>query len=179
MNLTLFIFVAPRSFRLTHRQDTMMGVSSGLMTSTNTAEEPEALWPGECKPGLYLGLMCKFAHILRHLIACEVRDTSVAPCKQPPMFEYGTSWLSNEAQLRSRELYFDVVTNKTLKKDQPAAIAQLEEAISLNPNVGEFYVLLGQIWVTRGEWKKAEAAAARGVTLLCEWTSVWDKRMSW
>lgn len=173
-------FVQLHSDQFYHWQDLMMGVSHGLMTSTNGApEEPEAIWPGDCRPGLYLNLMAKFSHILRHLIALEIRDTGVAPCKQPPVFEYGTTWITNEEQLRSRDLYFDVVTNKTTKQFHDQALKQLDEAISLNPNVGEFFVVKAQILISRGLWKEAEEAAVRGVRLLCDWTTVWDKRMSW
>ncbi|KAI9027978.1 hypothetical protein DFJ74DRAFT_514778 [Hyaloraphidium curvatum] len=159
-------------------QDTMAGRQLG-MSSPKGAEDPNALWPGDCRPGLYMNLVCRMAHVLRHLVACEVRDTGLAPCKLPPVFNYCTEWLSEEAQLRSRDLYWDAVTINGTGKRSDEAAALLREAAALNPHVGEFRILLGQLHAGKGEWKQAEEEAARGVKLMCDWTTAWDKRMTW
>lgn len=156
-----------------------MGSDPSLATKSKRQEEPEALWPGDCRPGLYLHLLCKFSHILRHLIALEVRDGRGEPCAQPSIFDYGRAWLGKDEQLASRELYWEVISGLTLKKDQDVAIAKLQECIRINPFIGEPHILLAQILISRSQFEEAERHAAEGVKLLCEWTTVWDKRMSW
>jgi len=52
-------------------------------------------------------------------------------------------------------------------------------SIEKNPFVGEPHVLLGQVYLNKGMFEEAEREAERGLTLMLEWGSPWDKRMSW
>ena len=60
-----------------------------------------------------------------------------------------------------------------------AQLAQLQEASRLNPFVGEPHLVRAQILLTHGEWDEASAAATKGVGILADWATSWDKRMPW
>ncbi|KAK4841244.1 hypothetical protein QYF36_001319 [Acer negundo] len=51
----------------------------------------------------------------------------------------------------------------------------LSSPIEKNPSVGERLVVLGQVYLTKGRFEEAE----KGIRLILEWGSPWDKRMSW
>ena len=48
-------------------------------------------------------------------------------------------------------------------------------SIEKNPFVGEPHVVLGQVYLNKGRFEEAE----RGLNLMLEWGSPWDKRMTW
>jgi hypothetical protein len=55
----------------------------------------------------------------------------------------------------------------------------LEKATSLNPWMPEPYLLLAQLGLIAGDYGMAEKNATRGLRLLVDWGTSWDKRVSW
>jgi len=154
--------------------------AKGAATST-VGHEPAALWPGACRPGLWV------SHVGR--LACAVAslppsvDLGGAPL--PPVFQNcsDSNWLTPENELRARDLYVSV-TNQALGGPSPSnaradATAKLREAHRLNPHVGEPLTVLAQCLLADGDFEGGEAAAASALELHCAWGTSWDKRMRW
>ena len=55
----------------------------------------------------------------------------------------------------------------------------LKGCIEKNPFVGEPHVLLSQVYLSKGRYEEGEKEAERGLILLLEWGSSWDKRHPW
>lgn len=66
-----------------------------------------------------------------------------------------------------RDLYWDVVMNKTHPKDAVDAAAALEKASMFNPHVAEPHVLLAQLLMQRGSYEAALAHACKALEVGC------------
>ncbi|KAG2498198.1 hypothetical protein HYH03_003952 [Edaphochlamys debaryana] len=135
-----------------------------------------SLWPGACRPGLWHSALSRMGALLRH--ACV--DGQGRPLvRLPPVFEGCTQVLTEADQLAARDAYWEAVTQHTEVTQHDEALRLLRTAVWHNPHVAEPHVLLAQIHCQRGQWAEASRHAARGVALLCEWGTAWDKRMPW
>ncbi|XP_062220829.1 uncharacterized protein LOC133920159 [Phragmites australis] len=154
-----------------------------------------ALWPGTGKPGLWVSAMSRLA-ALYNLIARDEQldklllesagsnkegegegdDMVVGELVIPPVFEGCTQVLDPEEQKAARDLYWEAICSGST---QGGVEALLRESIGKNPFVGEPQLVLAQVLLNTGRYEEAAAAAERGVRLLLEWGSSWDKRMSW
>ncbi|KAJ6989672.1 hypothetical protein NC653_018228 [Populus alba x Populus x berolinensis] len=95
-----------------------------------------------------------------------------------PVFENCTQVLDAREQIVARDLYWEAVCDTSkggLERSEELLLSSIEK----NPFVGEPHVVLCQFYLTKGRFEEAEREAERGVTLLLEWGSPWDKRMSW
>ncbi|KAJ1272799.1 hypothetical protein BS78_06G229300 [Paspalum vaginatum] len=152
-----------------------------------------ALWPGTGKTGLWVSAMSRLA-ALYCLIARDEQldgllntskdhgddDTIVGELVIPPVFERCTRVLDPEEQKAARDLYWEAICSSVRDdSDMKAVEALLRESIAKNPFVGEPQLVLAQVLLNAGRYEEAAAAAGRGVRLLLEWGSSWDKRMSW
>lgn len=61
----------------------------------------------------------------------------------------------------------------------PMVIETLHEVSRLNPHIAEPYIVRAQLHLVMGDVVAGGEAAETGLKLLCEWGTVWDKRMSW
>lgn len=89
----------------------------------------------------------------------------------PPVFENCKRVLDAGEQIVARDLYWEAVCDMSKKNPEELLLRSIEK----NPFVGEPHVVLGQVYLTKGMFEEAE----RGLTLMLEWGSSWDKRMSW
>lgn len=131
---------------------------------------PHALWPGESRPGLWMGLDTKLG----------LRAAACGATPLPPVFAGCTATLERDAENEARDLYWQVVSDPALQDDDPAhAEGLLRRAGELNPFVAEPHVLRAQLCVTQRRWDEAAAAAAQALALQAQWATAWDKRLAW
>ncbi|RLN07100.1 uncharacterized protein C2845_PM11G21070 [Panicum miliaceum] len=187
----LLMTVADFSDQYTDYQDDLFGNEDGRLEFGG--DNWGALWPGTGKPGLWVSAMSRMA-ALYNLIARDDKllrrrigggggsagkhggddDEVVGDLVIPPVFDGCTRVLDPEEQKAARDLYWEAITSK-----KAAAEGLLRESIRKNPFVGEPQLVLAQVLLNGGRYEEAASAAARGVRLLLEWGSSWDKRMSW
>lgn len=143
---------------------------------SSAGHEPAALWPGACRPGLWV------SHVARLARAAAAAPAGGAPL--PPVLAGCTATLEPAAELEARDLYVRV-TNGALGGERPgpaqraAAADALRAAHALNPHVGEPLTVLAQCLLADGDFGGAEAAAAAALELHAGWGTAWDKRMRW
>ncbi|KAL7201794.1 hypothetical protein ACSBR1_033487 [Camellia fascicularis] len=154
-----------------------------------------ALWPGDGKPGLWMNSISRMGAIYSLLVREEEifmerrkrdglaigvdRDEEIE-LVIPPVFENCTRVLGAGEQIVGRDMYWEgVVCDVSKKGMMERAEEMLVKCVENNPFVGEPHVVLGQIYLSRGKFEEAEREAEKGLTLILEWGSPWDKRMSW
>ncbi|CDP16986.1 unnamed protein product [Coffea canephora] len=154
------------------------------------------LWPGNGKPGLWLNSISRmgalYTLIAREeeifleqrrrnnggvIVLADDRDEELE-LVIPPVFENCTRVLDAEEQKIGRELYWEAVFEGD-KIGLERAEELLIRAIEKNPFVGEPHVVLGQIYLSKGRFEEGEKEAQKGLRMILEWGSPWDKRMSW
>lgn len=185
--------IADFSDQLFNFQDVLFDNSNGRLEFSGS--NIQYLWPGDGKPGLWLNSLSKMAAVYMLLVreeeimmeerkrACggtkviQGRDEGIE-LVVPPVFDYCTKVLKAEEQIVARDLYWEAVCEYG-KIGSEKAEELLLESIGKNPFVGELYVVLGQLYLGKGRFEEAEREAERGLILLLEWGSPWDKRMSW
>ena len=96
----------------------------------------------------------------------------------PAVFENCRRVLDAEEQKIGRELYWEAVCGAE-KVGLQRAVELLIRAIEKNPFVGEPHVVLGQIYLSKGKFEEGEKEAEKGLRMILEWGSPWDKRMTW
>ena len=130
---------------------------------------PHALWPGENRPGLWMGLNA--------LLGLRAAKCGVDPL--PPVFDRCTAQIARETEGEARDLYWSVVADPEVQDDAPRAERILRDAVRLNPFAAEPHVLLAQLCVTQHRWDDALVEASRALELQIQWATPWDKRLSW
>ncbi|TKY69036.1 hypothetical protein E2542_SST05300 [Spatholobus suberectus] len=182
--------------------DQLFGYQDALFDNVNGRFEFSgnnfgALWPGDGKPGLWLNLTSRMGAVYT-LIAREeeifieekkrkegvggVPDTERDEDIElvlPPVFDNCTKILDAGDQIVARDLYWEAVCEGGGSKGLGKVEELLVGSISKNPFVGEPYVVLSQVYLTKGRFDEAERRAERGLSLLLEWGCPWDKRTSW
>ncbi|CAM6009956.1 unnamed protein product [Sphagnum balticum] len=155
-----------------------------------------ALWPGDCKPGLWMTVISRMGVLLNVLLKedeVEDREEHQSAGKRegkkafselqiplPAIFKSCSTIVSPTDQTKARDLYWEAICitggdEKILDKAQPL----LQAACKYNPFVGEPHIVLAQILLSRREFELAEKEATLGLQLLLEWATNWDKRMTW
>ncbi|XVF44607.1 hypothetical protein PTKIN_Ptkin02bG0137900 [Pterospermum kingtungense] len=153
-----------------------------------------ALWPGNGKPGLWLNSISRIGAVYSLIVreeeifveqrkrsggvGVDIERDEDLELVVPPVFENGTKVLGAREQIEARDLYWEAVCDDS-KGGQERAEELLLGSIEKNPFVGEPHVLLAQVYLTKGRFEEAEKKAEKGLTLMLEWSSPWDKRMSW
>lgn len=130
---------------------------------------PRALWPGDNRPGLWMGLNA--------LLALRAAACGIEPL--PPVFESCTAQIARESEAEARDLYWEAITDAALQDDAEHAARAFGEAAQRNPFVAEPHVLLAQLHLNARRWDDALAEARRALDLLAQWATPWDKRLSW
>lgn len=158
-----------------------------------------ALWPGSGKPGLWMNsnsrmgavysLIVREEEILMEqrkrdcggsgFVVRKERDEDIE-LVVPPVFSFCTKVLDAKEQIEARDMYWEAVTSDASKDGYlERAEERLLGCIGKNPFVGEPHVLLSQVYLGKKRFAEAEREAERGLLLLLQWGSPWDKRMSW
>lgn len=158
-----------------------------------------ALWPGDGKPGLWVTSISRMGALYTLILREEkifieqrkrrygnndVEDEVTKDRDEdlelvvPPVVENCTGILDPEEQIKGRDLYWEAVCNGEkigLEKAEELLLRSIEK----NPFVGEPHVVLGQIYLSKGRFEEGERESEKGLRMLLEWGSPWDKRMSW
>ncbi|XP_066333009.1 uncharacterized protein [Miscanthus floridulus] len=189
----LLMTVADFSDQYTDYQDELFGNADGRLEFRG--DDWAALWPGTGKPGLWVSAMSRLA-ALYGLIARDEQliskeggdghdivdnnDMAVGELVIPPVFERCSRVLDPGEQKAARDLYWEAITTtRTNKDNMKDTEALLRESVAKNPFVGEPHLVLAQVLLNAGRYAEAAAAAGRGVRLMLQWGSSWDKRMTW
>jgi len=151
--------------------------------------EPHVLWPGHCKPGLWLTAISRMGVLLNILLKEDVAETArtsgmKAPFHDleiplPNIFKKCSVIFPAADLVRSRDLYWEAIHCIEREQLTNTALPLLKTACELNPFAAEPFLTMAQIYLTEGEYGLAEAAATKGLTLLLDWGTNWDKRMTW
>ncbi|GJM87433.1 hypothetical protein PR202_ga03386 [Eleusine coracana subsp. coracana] len=154
-----------------------------------------ALWPGSCKPGLWMNAASRLA-VLYNLVLREEelymqersklgetirldRDEEIE-LVIPPVFNNCTKVLDPMEQIAARDLYWEAICSDDWKdKDWKKVEKILMESIKKNPFVGEPHLVLTQVYLNMERYEEAKTEAEEGLKLLLEWGVSWDKRMTW
>ncbi|KAG2317550.1 hypothetical protein Bca4012_068448 [Brassica carinata] len=158
-----------------------------------------ALWPGNGKPGLWMNSNSRMGAIYSLIVREEEilmeqrkrdcggsgfvvrkeRDEDIE-LVVPPVFSFCTKVLDAKEQIEARDMYWEAVSSDASKEGYlERAEERLLGCIEKNPFVGEPHVLLSQVYLGKKRFAEAEREAERGLLLLLQWGSPWDKRMSW
>ncbi|KAL3510173.1 hypothetical protein ACH5RR_029574 [Cinchona calisaya] len=159
------------------------------------------LWPGDGKPGLWLNSISRmgalYSLIVREeeifleqrkrkhsdggnggvAVLADDRDEDLE-LVIPPVFDNCTRVLDAEEQKIGRDMYWEAVC-EAQKIGLEKAEELLIRAIEKNPFVGEPHVVLGQIYLSKGRFEEGEKEVEKGLRMILEWGSPWDKRTSW
>ncbi|KAL1522598.1 hypothetical protein AB1Y20_017581 [Prymnesium parvum] len=136
---------------------------------TAAGHRPAALWPGGCKPGLWV------SHVSR-LGRAVASHPHADGCPLPPVFARCSRVITPEEELEARDAYCRVVSDGEPSDEN---VRTLRHAAALNPFVGEPRTVLAQCLLARGDFDAAAAEAAEAMRLHCAWGTSWDKRMRW
>ncbi|KAL6954523.1 hypothetical protein U1Q18_047553 [Sarracenia purpurea var. burkii] len=194
----LLMTIADFSDQIFGFQDVLFDNSNGRLefSGNNSAA---ALWPGDGKPGLWMNSTSRMGAIYSLIVREEEifiekrrRDldlgikegllSSLAGRDEelelviPPVFENCNRVLDSGEQIVARDLYWEGVCDSASKGDREML---LQRCVEKNPFVGEPHVVLGQIYLSKGRFEEGGREAEKGLTLLLEWGSPWDKRMAW
>ncbi|KAL6591557.1 hypothetical protein ACP70R_050060 [Stipagrostis hirtigluma subsp. patula] len=133
-----------------------------------------ALWPGSCKPGLWMNVASRLA-VLRRLDGDEEIKLVI-----PPVFNYCTKVLDPMEQIAARDLYWEAICiDDRNNRDWQRVEEILLESIKKNPFVGEPHLVLTQVYLNMERYQEGKKEAEEGLKLLLEWGVSWDKRMTW
>lgn len=153
-----------------------------------------ALWPGDCKPGLWMSAVSRMG-VLLNIIVREERLEAATSSKShqnggtslvegielvlPPVFNSCSIVLPPEHQIRARDMYTEALclpmTGNSLELAEPLLL----EACLANPWIAEPHLVLAQIYASTGRFEIAFKEADQGLQLLLEWGTNWDKKMTW
>lgn len=192
----LLMTMADFSDQLFSFQDILFDNANGRLEFSGN--NVPALWPGDGKPGLWMSSVSKMGAVYMLIVREEEltmeerkRDTTNNITNEmkeerdeeielviPPVLERCTRVLEAGDQIEARDLYWKAVCEYA-KIGLDEAEKLLLKSIEKNPFVGEAHVVLGQLYLEKVRYEEAEREAEKGLTLLLEWGSPWDKRMSW
>ncbi|XP_072993271.1 uncharacterized protein [Typha latifolia] len=156
----------------------------------------KTLWPGCGKPGLWMNSLSRLGALYTLIVREEEiymeeqkqrgeGDSNVARDEDielvvPPVFDNCTKVLDAKEQIVARELYWEAICSDGSKDGEWKRVeAMLLESIEKNPFVGEPHLVLAQVYLNQGRYEETEEEAGKGLELILEWGSSWDKRMTW
>ncbi|KAL3824279.1 hypothetical protein ACJIZ3_020308 [Penstemon smallii] len=181
----LLMTMADFSDQLFGFQDMLFDNSDGRLEFSGN-KTMTTLWPGDGKPGLWMNSVSRMGAIYKLIVREEEicrsendeSESELIELVIPPVFEGCSRVVDAGDQVLARDLYWEAVCGAE-KMGLERAEEMLLSSAEKNPYAGEVYVVLGQIYLAGGRFEEAEKAAGRGVRLMLEWGSPWDKRMTW
>jgi hypothetical protein len=171
-------------------------VASNAWKDIYQVDAPGSLWPGSGKPATCMYWLSQLARASRpHL----------PPSAIPPVFDGCTATLTQAAETKARNLYWQVVRAEdsddhdeyvdeaevdTDPDDTPPApaltrvcmgdderVRRLRAAVRLNPFVGEPHVLLAQVAFRNGQYETCVVECGHALRKLYALGTAWDKRV--
>ena len=132
-----------------------------------------SLWPGPMRPsGRMLHQINRLGLALQHP---ALKDR----LPMPPVFNACTAPLGASDDAAAASLYWSVIQQGQPLVDLDVATGVLEQAVRLNPWVGEPQMVLAQLYLSAGRREDAARAAASALQAFCSWGNAWDKRVQW
>ena len=132
-----------------------------------------ALWPGPMRPSSrMLSQIAGLGQALQHPGLNQLLPL-------PPVFDHCSQSLSASAEAAAVSLYWSVIQLDQPLVDLDAATGVLEQAVQLNPWVGEPQMVLAQIYLSAGRKEDAARAAESALQCFSAWGNAWDKRVQW
>lgn len=132
-----------------------------------------SLWPGPMRPsGRMLHQINQLGLALRHPAL-----NGLLPV--PPVFDHCTRALGAGDDAAAASLYWSVIQQDQPLVDLDVATGVMEQAVRLNPWVGEPQMVLAQLYVSAGRRHEAAAAARSALQCMACWGNAWDKRVQW
>lgn len=152
-----------------------------------------SVWPGDASPGLWMNSISRMGAIYNLIVKeeeiymdekrregrrVEEEDEDI-DLVIPPVFERCTRVLDADDQKTARDLYWEAVAGGDGASVGEKTENLLRESCEKNPFVGEPHVVLAHVYLVMERWEDAEREAEKGLRLLLEWGSGWDKRVTW
>ena len=132
-----------------------------------------SLWPGPMRPtSRIVSQINAWGRALQHPVLRQQLPL-------PPMLAQCTAELTAGHEAAAMSLYWSVIQMDQPLVEPDCAIAVLEQAVRLNPWVGEPQMVLAQLYLAAGRPQEAERAAASAVHCYSCWGNAWDKRVQW
>ena len=132
-----------------------------------------SLWPGPMRPS---ARMCSQIAAL----GCALQHPALlGQLPLPPVFDGCRQPLPARDEAAACALYWSVVQLDQPLVDLDGATATLEQAVQLNPWVGEPQMVLAQLYLSAGRLPEAARAAEGALQCFCLWGNAWDKRVQW
>lgn len=132
-----------------------------------------SLWPGPMRPsGRMLHQINQLGLALQH-----PKLKGLLP--MPPVFEHCTAPFSAGDDAAAASLYWSVIQQDQPLVDLDVATGVLEQAVRLNPWVGEPQMVLAQLYLSAGRHDDAARVAESALSAFCAWGNAWDKRVQW
>ena len=132
-----------------------------------------SLWPGPMRPsGRMLHQINRLGLALQHPALKGVLPT-------PPVFNACTQAFSAGDDAAAASLYWSVIQQDQPLVDLDVATGVMEQAVRLNPWVGEPQMVLAQLYLSAGRREDAARAATSALQAFCSWGNAWDKRVQW
>lgn len=145
----------------------------------HVAHRPQAthwaasLWPGPMRPtGRMVSQIAALGRALQH-------PALRGQLPLPPVFDHCTALLAPADEAAAASLYWSVIQQDQPLVDLDVATAVLEQAVRLNPWVGEPRMVLAQLYLSAGRTDDARQSAEAALQRFCEWGNSWDKRVAW
>ncbi len=132
-----------------------------------------SLWPGPMRPsGRMLHQVSVLGRALHHPALAGLLPL-------PPVFDQCREALPAGDEAAATALYWSVIQQDQPLVDLDVATAVLEQAVRLNPWVGEPQMVLAQLYLSAGRAEDAARAATGALQQFCAWGNAWDKRVAW
>ena len=132
-----------------------------------------SLWPGPMRPpSRKISQLSQLGLALAHPGLCELLPI-------PPVFERCTRSVSKQDDAAATSLYWSVIQLDQPLVDLDVTTSVLEQAVRLNPWVGEPQMVLAQVYLSAGRQDDAAVAARSALQCFSSWGNAWDKRVQW
>lgn len=132
-----------------------------------------SLWPGPMRPSSrMLSQISALGHALQH-------PALKNQLPLPPVFADCSRPLTAGDEAAATALYWSVIQQDMPLVDLDVATATLEQAVRLNPWVGEPQMVLAQLYLSAGRQPEAAQAAESALQCFSAWGNAWDKRVQW
>ena len=143
-------------------------------TRQQTTHWGASLWPGPMRP---TGRMVSVIAALGQAVAQHEKLRSQLPL--PPVFAQCSQTLSAGNEAAAQSLYWSVIQLDQPLVDLDVATGVMEQAVRLNPWVGEPQMVLAQLYLSAGRNADAARTAESALQAFCSWGNAWDKRVQW
>lgn len=132
-----------------------------------------SLWPGPMRPS------GRMLHQINALGLALQHPALKGLLPMPPVFDHCRAALPASDDAAAVSLYWSVIQQDQPLVDLDVATGVLEQAVRLNPWVGEPQMVLAQLYLSAGRHADAARVAESALAAFCAWGNAWDKRVQW